>query len=274
MLGRCLESVKGADEIIVVDTGSTDRTIEIAKQYTDKVYDDFTWCDSFEKARNHAKTKATSDYILSIDADEYCHDFSKVREAIEWGYDALNVEMIPHGAPPGSHFYFPRLFRNVPHIYWCGAVHNTLNIAPQRDSEVKITFEWSPAHDLDPDRALRILEKEVAREANPRELYYLGREYWYKQRFKECTATLGRYVQVAHYLPEKADAFLIMAQAYSTQGMDDDARDACLQAIKINPHFKEAILFMSAIVPDAHASQWKKMAETADNTGVLFKRVL
>ena len=82
-LARCLDSVKDADEIIICDTGSTDNTIEIAKKYTDKVYTDFTWCDDFSAARNHAKEKATGDYILSIDADEFCHDFSKVRESVE-----------------------------------------------------------------------------------------------------------------------------------------------------------------------------------------------
>lgn len=274
MLGRCLESIKDADEIIVCDTGSTDKTIEIAKKYTDKVYTDFKWCDNFAAARNHAKSKATSDYILSIDADEFCHNFSKAREAVESGYDALNVKMIAGGSDPESHFYFPRFFKNVPHVYWVGAIHNTLNVGAQRDSEVAITFEWSPAHKLDPDRALRILESECRlHPENPREHYYLGREYWYKQRYKECTATFGKYVQIAHWDAEKADAFLIMARAYSTQGMDDDARDACLQALKINPNFKEAILFMAAIVPDRHSRQWRRMAETADNTEILFKRV-
>ena len=69
MLGKCLDSVKGFDEIIIVDTGSEDDTVEIAKQYTDKVYF-FKWCDSFAKARNFAKQYATGDWILSIDADE------------------------------------------------------------------------------------------------------------------------------------------------------------------------------------------------------------
>jgi len=274
MLARCLESVRGADEIIVVDTGSTDNTVEIAKKYTDKVYTDFKWCDSFEKARNHAKSKATSDFVLSIDADEYCHDFSKVREALEIDADAINVRMNMGGSNPPSFFYYSRLFRNKPEIYWVGAVHNALNITATKDSEIEITYEYSPAHALDPDRALRILEKEVKERGNdaPREMYYLGREYWYKQRYAECTATLGRYVQIAHWDAEKADAFLIMSRAYSTQGMDDDARDACLQAIKLNPNFKEAILFMAAIVPDNHAAQWRRMGETANNTNILFQR--
>lgn len=275
MLARCLESVRDADEIIVCDTGSTDNTVEIAKKYTDKVFTDFTWCDDFAKARNHAKSKATGDWILSIDADEYCHDFSKVREAVESEVDAINVKMIMENVTPHSFFYFSRLFKNIPEVYWVGAIHNCLNITGQKDSEVEITFGWSPAHDLDPDRALRILKKEVDEKGDtaPREMYYLGREYWYKQMYSECTATLGKYVQIAHWDAEKADAFLIMARAYSTQGLDDDARDACLQAIKINPEFKEALLFMAAIVPDQHSSQWQRMAGTANNTNILFQRV-
>lgn len=58
-----------ADEIIIVDTGSTDRTKEVAKKYTDKVYD-FQWCDDFSAARNFSLSKATKDWILVLDADE------------------------------------------------------------------------------------------------------------------------------------------------------------------------------------------------------------
>lgn len=56
-------------EIIIADTGSTDRTKEIAHSYTDKVYD-FTWCDDFSAARNFSLSKATNDWILVLDADE------------------------------------------------------------------------------------------------------------------------------------------------------------------------------------------------------------
>ncbi|MEK6919028.1 MAG: glycosyltransferase [Nanoarchaeota archaeon] len=69
-LEECLESIKDVvDEIIIVDTGSTDNTKEIAKKYTQKVYD-FEWSGDFSKARNYALSKATSDWVLSIDADE------------------------------------------------------------------------------------------------------------------------------------------------------------------------------------------------------------
>lgn len=71
VLERCLTSVKGlVDEIIVVDTGSNDSTKKIAKQFTDLVYD-FKWCDDFSAARNASLEKATGKYILVLDADEY-----------------------------------------------------------------------------------------------------------------------------------------------------------------------------------------------------------
>jgi len=69
-LKRCLESVKGiVDEIIIVDTGSTDNTKEIAKLYTDKVFD-LKWPNDFALVRNFSLQKATKKWILSLDADE------------------------------------------------------------------------------------------------------------------------------------------------------------------------------------------------------------
>ena len=70
VLKRCLNCVKDiVDEIIIVDTGSTDKTKEIARKYTDKVLD-FKWVNDFSKARNYSFSKATKDYILWLDADD------------------------------------------------------------------------------------------------------------------------------------------------------------------------------------------------------------
>lgn len=69
MIENCLKSLKDFDEIIVVDTGSIDRTIKIAKKYTNKIYN-FKWNDDFSEARNFSISKATGDWILYIDADE------------------------------------------------------------------------------------------------------------------------------------------------------------------------------------------------------------
>lgn len=74
-LKDCLESVFSfVDEIILVDTGSTDRTVEIAKKYTQSIYH-FEWCDDFSKARNFALDKTNNDWVLILDADEVIKSF-------------------------------------------------------------------------------------------------------------------------------------------------------------------------------------------------------
>lgn len=76
-LDVCLHKVKDyVDEIIIVDTGSTDKSKEIAKIHTDNIYD-FKWCNDFAKARNFAISKATHDWILVLDADEMILEFNK-----------------------------------------------------------------------------------------------------------------------------------------------------------------------------------------------------
>lgn len=71
---RCLACLTSYDfELIVVDTGSTDRTCEVAGRYTQYIYD-FTWCNDFAAARNYAVSKATNEYVMIIDSDEYLED--------------------------------------------------------------------------------------------------------------------------------------------------------------------------------------------------------
>ena len=74
VLARCLDCVKKfADEIIIVDTGSADKTKQVAKKYTDKLYD-FSWCDDFSKARNFSFSKASMEYCMWLDADDVVED--------------------------------------------------------------------------------------------------------------------------------------------------------------------------------------------------------
>jgi len=275
LLARCLESVKDADAIYIADTGSQDKTIEIARKYTDNVYLDYTWDDSFCDAQNFVKSKVKEDWILSIDADEFCHDFSEVRKAIELAKDYVACDMIAEGGQR-LQFQFSRLFRNSPDIYWCQRIHKHLNLpgAGEQIGNVRITFGWSPAHNNDPDRALRILERVVSEEIDPgRNLYYLGREYWYKKRYKECIETLNRHLRSSTWDAERAESFLIISQAFSAMGKDEDARYACLHAIDLNANFKEAIMWMGHISSPENAKQWYRMARTANNTNLLWDRV-
>lgn len=283
VLARCLESVKDADEIIICDTGSTDGTLDVARRYTDKIYTDYTWSDHFADARNHAKSKATGDWILSIDADEFLTcPFSVVRDAARLAFMAVNVKMTAEYGPQ-SQFWFPRLFRRSENVWWEGAVHNHLSVMGEDIPAeiVTITFGYSPAHADDRFRSLRILEKEVALHPEcVRERFYLGREYFYRSMYDKALPMLGQYVQQSRFLAEKAEAFLTMARAYWELRMPDDARDALVQAIIINPHFKEACEFMAVLAGDGsenprwqrNADQWKRLAATADNEDVLFLR--
>ena len=93
-LAHCLESVKPlADEMVIVDTGSTDKTIEIAKGFGAKVYH-FDWCDDFSAARNESLKHCTGDWVLILDADEAIDplDYEKITNAcINPFADAYNL---------------------------------------------------------------------------------------------------------------------------------------------------------------------------------------
>ena len=80
VIEECLKSVAWADEIIVLDSGSTDKTLDIARQYTDKVFQNSDW-QGFGVQRQRAQAKVTSDWVLMIDADERVSD--ELRESLK-----------------------------------------------------------------------------------------------------------------------------------------------------------------------------------------------
>jgi glycosyltransferase involved in cell wall biosynthesis len=85
LLEGCLKPIKELiDEIIIIDTGSIDKTKEIANKLTNKVYN-FEWCDDFSEARNFSIEKATKEWILILDADEILtkEDLIKIKEIIK-----------------------------------------------------------------------------------------------------------------------------------------------------------------------------------------------
>jgi glycosyltransferase involved in cell wall biosynthesis len=280
MLARALESVKEADEKIVCDTGSTDSTIEIAKKYTDKIYTDFVWCDHFGKARQHSKDKCAGDWIMNLDGDEYLeNDFSDVRKAVEeaekMGAQFINV--LVKSIKGSAHNWFPRIYKNIPEVKWKGAAHNYLELVKGEkktyQSNIVQRYDYSPAHKLDPDRTLRILSKAVKKDPElVRERYYLAREYYYRKKYKECIRHLKAYLKRSQYKAERADAYWMMASSYWFSQQGNKARDACLQAIGINPNFREALVLMSEMYYEPNKSRWASFADLADNTGVLFIR--
>lgn len=274
MLEKALKSVRGVDEIVICDTGSTDKTVEIAKRYTDKVFTDYKWNDNFAEARNYSIDKCMGDWILILDADNTLDTpIEEIKKLLDTPADALSCACVDKGDSKKIH-YLPLVFRNKPSIRFKGAIHNYLNGARAVSSPIKFSYGWSPAHKLDPYRAFRILKKEVDKHQKPREMYYLAREYWYKKDFHTAIHWLEKYIPLSKYRAEKADACLILARSHLGLNEWEKARQACLQAILLNPDFKEALDLMASLSWPAQAKKWKQFSSIAENQEVLFIRTL
>jgi len=134
VLRRCLESICGiADEIIIADTGSTDKTKEIALEYTDQVFE-YEWENDFSKARNFAASKATGEWILAIDADEFVDrdSFFKFKEELRNNppeYNILAVQVVNFVGENGKDTilnYHERLYKNDGSISYYRSIHELL----------------------------------------------------------------------------------------------------------------------------------------------------
>ena len=170
VLDRCLASIFDLmDEIIIVDTGSTDRTKEIAGKYTGRIYD-FAWCDDFSKARNFAFEKAACDYIYSADADEVLDEenHEKFRLLKENLMPEVEIVQMYYGnqLANGTVYNFdrelrPKLFKRLRNFVWTEPVHETVRLLPLvYDSEIEITHK--PEHNHG-DRDITIFEQLLAR---------------------------------------------------------------------------------------------------------------
>jgi glycosyltransferase involved in cell wall biosynthesis/FMN phosphatase YigB (HAD superfamily)/predicted Zn-dependent protease len=125
-LARCLQSVHGlAAQIVVVDTGSTDRTVAIAREHGAEVHD-FVWGDDFSAARNAALEHATGDWILMLDADEELSADGREKLALALQDPAVmawRLPLVDVGREAGGFTYVPRLYRNAPGLFYLGRVH-------------------------------------------------------------------------------------------------------------------------------------------------------
>lgn len=156
ILNRCLSCLEGLmDEIIIVDTGSTDKTKEIAGKYTDKIYD-FQWMDDFAAARNFAFSKATGDYIYSADADEVLDEVNRKR------FRLLKENMLPEIEIVQMYYcnqlrygtvynydkeYRPKLFKRIRSFTWIDPIHETIRTQPLVfDSDIEIFHEQEGSH--------------------------------------------------------------------------------------------------------------------------------
>ena len=148
ILARCLDSIEDLmDEIVIVDTGSTDRTKAIASRYTDKIYD-YEWTGDFAEARNFAFSKAGMEYIYSADADEVMDErnreaFRRLKTTLLPEIDIVQMyyaNQLSHGTIYNYDKELrPKLFRRLRTFRWQGAIHEQVELNPViYDSEIEI----------------------------------------------------------------------------------------------------------------------------------------
>jgi len=126
-LKSCLESIKSVvDEIVIVDTGSTDGTKEIARCFGARVFD-FPWNEDFSEARNNACDHCRGNWILYIDADEMLRPVNKsyVREILS-DREKVAYTVRFHPIVGYTAYYEYRIFRNDPRIRFEGVIHETI----------------------------------------------------------------------------------------------------------------------------------------------------
>jgi glycosyltransferase involved in cell wall biosynthesis len=203
-LEACLGPVADLfDEIIIVDTGSKDRTVEIARRFTSQVHH-FPWCDDFSAARNESLRHATGDWVFWLDADDRVRpaDLAPLRQLLAQLDDRpllymLNtiVSSLPGEEPRlVSH---PRLFRMHPDLRWRGRVHEQLmpNFAEPRYERVfsRIQIEHVGYQDRvlaerKSRRKLRLLRMDYAVDPNNSSaLFHLGIALVHARNYPEAT---------------------------------------------------------------------------------------
>ena len=172
VLARCLDTVAHLmDEIIIVDTGSTDHTKEIAARYTDQIYD-FTWIGDFSAARNFSFSKATMDYIYAPDADEMLDEENQQRfrdlkacllpeiEIVQMWYVTQSCNTVMNAKKELR----PKLFRRLRTFTWIDPVHETVRLDPVVfDSDIEIIHKPLTVHG---DRDFEICERIYARDGD------------------------------------------------------------------------------------------------------------
>jgi tetratricopeptide (TPR) repeat protein len=210
MLPGCLEAVRGAvDEIVVVDTGSTDRTVEIAESFGAKVVE-FPWNGSFADARNCSLDHATGDWIVYLDADEHLvpEDAPRLRELVARSWrEAFYLAETNYtgGEESGSsvaHLAL-RVFKRKPEYRFEGRIHEQKTQAmptylPERfeTTDIRIRhYGYLKSRIFSKEKSRRnieLLEAEVKEAPGPFVDFNLGSEYMSLGDFERACEYLDR----------------------------------------------------------------------------------
>lgn len=251
-LKECLESVKDAvDEIVIVDTGSCDETMRIARQYTGKVYS-FAWDNDFAAARNFAIEQTRHEWILSLDADERLEARAGALRSLvsQTGYSAYRLPLyaLKEAGDYREHDRFAvlRLFQRQ--YRFTGAIHEYVCIADPEEvgttaEPVICHIEVSPAERRRRrGRNIALLKKAMAEDtADPYLQYYLGVEWLGLGRYHLASRSFQDAVR--QFTPEqtvfRSPAVRHLIQCYKHAGRLDEAICLCLEESQQYPGYSD-----------------------------------
>ncbi len=245
VIGRCLDSIKEiVDEIIVVDTGSTDLTKNIVENYTNKIYD-FKWEDDFSKARNFSFSKATKDYIMWLDADDIIleNDIIKLKQLKNnLNPSSTHVVMMKYNISfdednnPTFSYYRERIFLRKLNLKWVNPIHEVIvPIGNIVYSDAAVSHK--KLYQNDPLRNIRIFEKLIKNniKLQPRELFYYGKELYYNKRYKESLEILNKFLDDKQgWVENYINACQYIAYCYYNLNKENEALTALYHSFKFD----------------------------------------
>ena len=242
VLSRCLDSVAGVfDEIVIVDTGSRDRTREVAARYTDRVFD-FDWIDDFAAARNASFAQARMEYCMWLDADDILlpedrEALLRLKEDLPADTDVVMLRYrtgLDSAGQAACSYYRERLIRNLHQPLWQGFVHEV--IAPFGQilyQDIAVTHQ--KAGPGDPGRNLQIYEKKrrqgVAFDA--RADFYYARELYDHRQYDRAAEQLEHTLSRPDLWQENAiDACRLLADCRRALGQREEILPALCRSFR------------------------------------------
>lgn len=278
-LGRCLSTVADiVDEIVIVDTGSTDRTKEIAAGYGARLYD-FEWIQDFAAARNYSFSHATCEYIMWLDADDVIEEadrerFKALKATLSPEYHSVGMRYILSTDDDGKPLYSlrrNRLLRKDCQFQWVGNVHEYIEVTPPVfESDVCITHKKDKEYT---ERNLNIFRKMLAdgKPFTPRDRIYYANELYDHGYYQEALENYKSFLSEGKgWVEDNIQACLRLADSYGQLGQKTEQLLSLCRSFnydlprpetccKIGYYFMELQLYEQAVY-------WFKLAVTLPNT--------
>lgn len=249
---RWTASMKEADEIYVLDTGSTDQTVEKLKELGVHVErkEIIPW--RFDVARNESLNLVPEDADICVctDLDEvfqsgwrkeletfWKEDTNRARYIYNWSLDEKGQPLIS--------FYYEKIHSRKDYI-WTHPVHEVLTYQKEKEKYItidSIILNHYPNHEKSRSSYLPLLELSVQEDPNDdRNMHYLGREYMYHERFTDAITTLKKHLTLekAVWKDERAASMRFIGRCYKNLGNIEEARLWFDEAIKQAPYLRDA----------------------------------